>query len=454
MTEGVKMLTPKIKHPAFHISTENTRQLRILQITDVRFWREEFGSQQRISTLTQHLINKGHQVHTLFLGRLTSEDAHKLSQETELTYHPGRIIKDESSSQDRLKTLFKQLILQAIIDLNRKLREPSLKLSMSDFLLRSHEPKLRNFHSLSNAHLLKETEKQFHPDVVILHFVRQAWLLKHLRNTYLKIVDTHDVQSLRQDLFHQHGEIHDLDITPREEREALLAADLLIAIQTNDAKYLQTLLPEKPIITCMHPHQIEPSNPNPKPGFKVGFIGSDMPPNRDAIARIINVIWPQVRDQLPNSELHLYGHSCPASDSLSASLNVTAHGFVENLTGIYQYLDIVINPVRYGGGLKIKNVEALCHGKALITTSNGAEGIQQGAGSAFLMHDQDGDFAQQIVSLLRDRARRTTLEKAALAFAQIHFSPSSAFNELDERLGRHAQSLGKLHGSRFHKHQT
>ncbi|WP_374538996.1 glycosyltransferase [Chitinimonas taiwanensis] len=448
------MLTPKIKHPASQISTKNTHQLKILQITDVRFWREEFGSQQRISTLTQHLINKGHHVHTLFLGRLTSEDAYNLSKETELTYHPGIITQDAPTSQDSFKTRFKQLILQAIIDLNRKLLAPSLNLSMSDFFLRSHEPKLRDFHSLMNARLLEQVEKQFRPDIVILHFVRQAWLLKQLRHPCLKIVDTHDIQYLRQRLFHQHGEIHDLDITPKEEREALLAANLLIAIQANDARCLQTLLPEKSIVICMHPHQIEPSNPNPRPGFRVGFIGSDMPPNRDAITRIINTIWPQVRDQLPNSELHLYGRSCLATDSLPASLNVTAHGFVENLTGIYQYLDIVINPVRYGGGLKIKNVEALCHGKALITTSNGAEGIRHGAGSAFLMHDQDGDFAHQIVSLLRDSTRRTTLEKAALAFARIHFSPSSTFNELDERLGQHAQSLGKLQSACFHKHQT
>jgi glycosyltransferase involved in cell wall biosynthesis len=98
----------------------------------------------------------------------------------------------------------------------------------------------------------------------------------------------------------------------------------------------------------------------------------------------------------------------------------------------YRAAKVVINPIRYGSGLKIKTVEALSKGKALVTTECGASGIMKGRDEAFMI----GNFSKNIIDLMKNDKIHKDLCKGALEFAQQNFSKDQAYGELIKEIRR------------------
>ena len=115
-------------------------------------------------------------------------------------------------------------------------------------------------------------------------------------------------------------------------------------------------------------------------------------------------------------------------------------GYVDDLDALYAETDIVVNPVTFGGGLKIKCVEALAHGKPLITSPVGAEGIEKGANKAFIVCTSPAETVEQLNALIEDPERRRELATSARAFAEQHFSVQAAYGPLGQIIESVAQS--------------
>jgi glycosyltransferase involved in cell wall biosynthesis len=88
-----------------------------------------------------------------------------------------------------------------------------------------------------------------------------------------------------------------------------------------------------------------------------------------------------------------------------------------------------------GAGLKIKNVEALASGLPLVTTGEGARGIADVAGDAFLVADDPDAFASACLRLLDDVSLRTRVAARALQVARERFSPQACFAPLLDWIG-------------------
>ncbi|HEY9664990.1 MAG TPA: glycosyltransferase, partial [Allocoleopsis sp.] len=84
----------------------------------------------------------------------------------------------------------------------------------------------------------------------------------------------------------------------------------------------------------------------------------------------------------------------------------------------YDLASLVINPIPYGTGLKIKTIEALGYAKPLVTTSVGAEGLEEGIDRAFLVADTPEAFAQAIITILDDPEVAARLSRQAYNFAR------------------------------------
>ena len=113
---------------------------------------------------------------------------------------------------------------------------------------------------------------------------------------------------------------------------------------------------------------------------------------------------------------------------------VTRIGYVRNLRRAYRDAAVVINPVRFGTGLKIKTVEALAHGKALVTTSCGVEGLEGAHGRAFLVEDDMPRFGAEVGRLLASPDARRTLAQAAAGFARAEFGRDRVYGALRQLL--------------------
>lgn len=147
----------------------------------------------------------------------------------------------------------------------------------------------------------------------------------------------------------------------------------------------------------------------------VVFVGNfAYEPNVDAARFLCRQIVPRVRDMVRDARFTLVGNDPPADVlRLADRAGVGVTGRVPEVAPFLRRAAVVACPLRIGGGVKVKVLEALHEGKALVTTSVGAQGIPGLDRGAFVA-DHPRDFAAGVAQLLQDRQLRAALERAAL----------------------------------------
>lgn len=421
--------------------------MKILIVTDVRFWLRRLGSQQRVSALCDYLAASGHELRVLFFGQGIAGDqaAPVLSNlpYTVLTepQHISPTIGSPNPAPRRIARTAKAWTRQALLEIRRRWKEhASFPRAKRSFRLQTLEPKLQDFVSAQRRSLFRAVCQDFQPDAVIVEYVRLAQLLagakQFLPAGCVTLIDTHDVQYERQSRFHERGEQHDIDITPLEEATGLSLADAIVAIQARDAALFRALMPNARVIVVGHPSPLVHHEAPAGPPVRIGFFGSDMAPNQEAAEILIRDVWPALHASHRGAVLlHIFGAVCKRFEKASLPDGVILEGFAPDLEAAYARLHIVVNPVQFGGGLKIKNVEALCHGKPLITTPVGAEGLEDGAGRAFVVATSTQGIVAALGELIVNNGGMRQLGDAAIDYAKNRFASATAFQQLDLVLG-------------------
>lgn len=157
---------------------------------------------------------------------------------------------------------------------------------------------------------------------------------------------------------------------------------------------------------------------------QIVFTGSmDWYPNEDAIIYFIDAILPAIRREVPGVVLTVVGRS-PTSQlrAAAAHAGVRVTGTVDDVRPYIAEAAVYVVPLRIGGGTRLKIFEALAMGKAVVSTRVGAEGLPLVPGVHFLCADDPAEFARTVVALLRDPARRRTLEAAGRRLVEERFS--------------------------------
>ncbi len=155
------------------------------------------------------------------------------------------------------------------------------------------------------------------------------------------------------------------------------------------------------------------------------FTGSmDWLPNEDAMLYFVDAILPLIKQQCPDVSLEVVGRS--PSRKLQAlaerEKSVRLTGWVEDIRPFVARGSICIVPLRIGGGTRLKILEAMAMSKAVVSTSVGAEGLPVQAGENILLADTPGDFADSVVSLLRDSKERKRMGASARVLVQEKYS--------------------------------
>ncbi|NKC30433.1 glycosyltransferase [Falsiroseomonas selenitidurans] len=255
------------------------------------------------------------------------------------------------------------------------------------------------------------------PDAVMIEYIRLSWLRHAIERPMLKVLDTHDIMSLRARNFAHFGHRHFIEISVAEELQILSAFDHLLAIQQEEFHWLEALLPGR-VLLAPHIVPLAPRAPgNPEGPVRVGFIGGDSPMNRDGLRWLLDQVWPAIAPL--GAELHVAGMVCAALPP--GRPGVVAHGAVKRPEDFLATLDIGVNPVFYGGGLKIKTVEYLCHGLPSVLTAEALYGISGGAGVAYALAGNRAEFVAVLAGLVLDPAARARMGDAAFAFGRRHF---------------------------------
>jgi glycosyltransferase involved in cell wall biosynthesis len=270
--------------------------------------------------------------------------------------------------------------------------------------------------------------QRFKPGIVVAEYIWMTPCLDRVRSGALKVVDTHDVMHVRRHLYATEGTGAWVDCSEAEEAALLRKADVVLAIQRHEKAVFEALVPERRVICVPHAVRVRGRWWRGKPAPNtVMFVGSINQGNLAGIRDFLREGWPLVLEAIPGSELRVYGDIVKQLTVEAAG--VTRLGYVRFLGTAYRGSAVVINPVSLGTGLKIKTVEALAYGKALVTTPCGAEGLEEGSAAAFLVAQDMRQLAAEVVQLLQDPVRRRALERNATRWARVAFAPPEVFRE-------------------------
>jgi glycosyltransferase involved in cell wall biosynthesis len=160
-------------------------------------------------------------------------------------------------------------------------------------------------------------------------------------------------------------------------------------------------------------------DPNYEPDSPfVVFTGSmDWNPNIDGVEFFCDKIWPLILARIPDARFRIVGRDPDSRVFNLASSSVEVTGSVPSIVSHLRESAVFVVPLRIGGGTRIKIYEAMAMGKATVSTTIGAEGLDVRDGSDILLADDPSRFADSVCSLLLDREMRRGLEKAAAATA-------------------------------------
>jgi glycosyltransferase involved in cell wall biosynthesis len=268
--------------------------------------------------------------------------------------------------------------------------------------------------------------------VLVNHFfMAAAFDLPELRRLP-KILITHDIFFERTESFARAGLAPSYTPTQREQELAeLRKADVLLAIQEREAATLRKLLPEREVMVVGVSFPIRPPPREPETGT-VLFVGSDNDANFDGLEWFLAGIWPRIRALCPDARLRVCGDV--ANRLPVPPQGVASVGRVPDLTPEYHAASLCVVPLRIGSGLKIKLVDALCHGCPVVTTGIGAQGLESVAGTAFIQADDEDGFAREAASLLSNPSRRRALGEAAVEAARRKFSAEAVYGAFRDGL--------------------
>ncbi len=207
----------------------------------------------------------------------------------------------------------------------------------------------------------------------------------------------------------------------RYERATLGRFHHIIAVSEHDRRQMLQMNPACEITVVPTGVDTQKFNVAPAASAKpprVVFTGSmDWEPNVDAVDYFCSQIWPRIRAEFPDAIFQIVGRNPFAKVRRLASESVEVTGTVPSVAEYLEKASVVIVPLRIGGGTRLKIFEAMAMGKALVSTSIGAEGLEVEHGRDLLLADDASSFADAVVLLLRDAAIRRKFEQAAVRLA-------------------------------------
>jgi polysaccharide biosynthesis protein PslH len=164
------------------------------------------------------------------------------------------------------------------------------------------------------------------------------------------------------------------------------------------------------------------------------FVGGfGHPPNVDGAVWLAKTLFPKVAERVPTARLQLVGQA-PGPEVLAlAHGGVSVHGSVPDVTPYLNAAAVVVAPIRIGGSMRGKVLEALAAGKALVATSRASEGVDAVDGEHLVIADGEEALVDAVVALLQDPERRRRIAQNARGWAEAHLGWSRGV-EAFERL--------------------
>lgn len=286
---------------------------------------------------------------------------------------------------------------------------------------------------------LKAALNKSKPDLLIVDHPWLCGLLDQINEKELiTAVLTHDVQYRKINDFKKYNvnpykrnsSYQQPYWSKKLEKKLLSNADIILAIQKEDLRTFQKMLPSKQIIYLPMAVKARENNDSKQINGRCLFVGGSASHNAFGLKWFLSEIWPLVIKKYPQATLHVCGEVYKeiGVEAYQDQSNIIFKGKVLDLHTEYNQSQICVIPLKVGSGLKIKLVEAMAYGKVCVSTKVGIQGIKDVADFGVTVADKNTDFANAIVELLKNNAKRTFLGALNKQYAKTYFSPDFAYS--------------------------
>jgi len=246
------------------------------------------------------------------------------------------------------------------------------------------------------------------------------------------VLDTVDLHHLREQ---REAELRGDDAlrrlarsTRRRELAAISAADTTWVVSPVERELLRQELPSARIEVLPNIHETvaEPAGSGMRQGLL--FVGGARhPPNADAIGWLLEDVFPRIRRELPDCELHLVGEGISGlPQARRAGAGVVVHDHVPDLAPLLDSCRIGLAPLRYGAGIKGKINLYMAHGMPVVATACAAEGMHLEHEHDVLIADDAQGLASAVVRACREPALWQRLADNGVDNVRRHFSFDAA----------------------------
>lgn len=281
---------------------------------------------------------------------------------------------------------------------------------------------------------LRQHGGRFARVLVCRHYVADALLpllRKHAPQARV-IFDTVDLHYLRERRGAQTlGDavlLRQSQATQALELAVMQAADTTLVVSTVEREELARQAPAVHVEILSNLHQPGGAGAAFQARRDLLFVGGfHHPPNVDAVVWFAHAIFPLVRAQLPQVQLHIVGIAPPPPiQALASQPGILVHGHVPDLLPLLEGSRIALAPLRYGAGVKGKINQAMAHGLPVVATTLAVEGMHLRDGLDVLVADTPQAFAAAVVRLHGDARLWQQLAANGIDNVQRHFSLDAA----------------------------
>ena len=284
----------------------------------------------------------------------------------------------------------------------------------------------------------KQEIQRISPHIVIANYVWMAYALDFAHADALKVIVTHDIMHERFESFKNldlpNAEPQLLFWDQQTEVDTLSKADLLLAIQEDEAKTLCQLVTNTEVLTIPIAVNLQPTISRQIRG-RCLFVGSQAKHNFYSLEWFLKEVWQKLLEDIPYAELNVCGSVGTWFDDDFP--NVYFKGIVPDLSVEYSQAQVCIIPSLVGSGLKIKLIEALSFGKACVSTSIGLQGLSNIGDEVVILADDKDSFYLAVQDLIVNDQKRENIECLAKNFVVNSLSPNVVYKPLINRFRQH-----------------
>jgi glycosyltransferase involved in cell wall biosynthesis len=417
-------LQQALRQPHSQRVADRLRELRalgspppaVLVVTHIRFYPPSAGNEQRLFRMVKYFKKLGYRVVMLvnpFLEKtsLDPEWRQTLLQYVDYYEEIGDVAVDDPTHIESDSPIGREAILE-------RWRNAEESFCSQAVLART-----------------RDLIAAFSPKVLLAEYIWTSRVFSLVGPEVLKLIDTIDMFSHKNENVVRFGIQDSLAMTPEEELAFINRSDAIIAIQDSEAQDFHQLGPSCQVITAGidldvdRLHAVE-GDAGGTPTLLI--VGSGNQINVHCVNEFLEHAWPKIRTRIPACTLKIVGKVGQSIKTRDPRLELVP--YVQDLDIVYQEAAVVVNPVYAGTGIKVKSVEALGHGKALVSWPEGVAGLTVEDPPPFIMIHGWEELVESIASLCNDPSRRRDLEKRAREYARSNLSDRKVYQQLADRI--------------------